>query len=42
MYNKRVKELKENGKNQFSHEEKITLIREHEENHKTLKAICEE
>ena len=30
------------GKNQFSYEEKITIIREHEENHKTLKAICEE
>lgn len=30
------------GKYQFSYEEKITIIREHEENHKTLKAICEE
>ena len=28
------------GKYQFSYEEKITIIREHEENHKTLKAIC--
>lgn len=26
----------------YSHEEKITIIREHTENHKTLKAICEE
>ena len=30
------------GKYQFSYEEKLTIIREHEENHKTLKAICEE
>ena len=30
------------GKYQFSYEEKITIIREHEEKHKTLKAICEE
>ena len=29
------------GKYQFSYEEKLTIIREHEENHKTLKAICE-
>ena len=27
------------GKYQFSYEEKLTIIREHEENHKTLKAI---
>jgi len=27
------------GKYQFCYEEKITIIREHEENHKTLKAI---
>ncbi len=26
----------------YSHEKKITIIREHTENHKTLKAICEE
>ena len=30
------------GKYQFSYEEKLTIIREHEENHKTLKAICED
>lgn len=30
------------GKYQFSYEEKITIIREHEGSHKTLKAICEE
>ena len=30
------------GKYQFSYEEKITIIKEHEENHKTLKTICEE
>ena len=29
------------GKYQFSYEEKINIIREHDENHKTLKAICE-
>lgn len=26
----------------YSHDEKITIIREHEENHKTLKHICDE
>lgn len=30
------------GKYQFTYEEKLTIVREHEENHKTLKAICEE
>lgn len=30
------------GKNEFSYEEKLTIVREHEVNHKTLKAICEE
>ena len=30
------------GKYQFSYEEKLTIIKEHEEKHKTLKAICEE
>ncbi len=30
------------GKYQFSYEEKLTIIKEHIENHKTLKAICEE
>lgn len=30
------------GKYQFSYEEKISIIREHGENRKTLKAICEE
>ena len=30
------------GKYQLSYEEKITIIREHEENHKTLKANSEE
>lgn len=29
------------GKYQFSYEEKITIIREHEENHKTLKEAAE-
>lgn len=42
MYNEKVKELRGMGKYQFSYEEKITIVREHEENHKTLKAICEE
>ena len=42
MYNKAVKELRNMGKYQFSYEEKLTIVREHEENHKTLKAICEE
>ena len=27
---------------QFSYEEKVDIVREHEEAHKTLKAICEE
>lgn len=30
------------GKYQFNYEEKLTIIKEHEEKHKTLKAICEE
>lgn len=30
------------GKYEFSYEEKLTIVKEHEENHKTLKAICEE
>jgi len=30
------------GKNEFTYEEKLTIVREHEVNHKTLKAICEE
>jgi|GEM_PF-2279796 Transposase. len=30
------------GKAAFTYEEKLTIIREHEEKHKTLKAICEE
>ena len=25
----------------YSHEEKIAIIREHEEGHKTLKQVCE-
>ena len=42
MYNEKVKELRGMGKYQFSYEEKITIVREHEEKYKTLKAICEE
>lgn len=42
MYNRRIKELRNMGKYQFTYEEKLTIVREHEENHKTLKAICEE
>ena len=30
------------GKYQFTYEEKVTIIKEHEESHKTLKEICEE
>jgi len=30
------------GKAAFSYEEKLIIIKEHEEKHKTLKAICEE
>ncbi|MDO4811008.1 MAG: helix-turn-helix domain-containing protein [Eubacteriales bacterium] len=42
MYNKRVKELKEMGKYQFTYEEKLNIVRARVENYKTLKAICEE
>ena len=42
MYNKEVEELRKMRKQQISYEEKITIIKEHEEKHKTLKAICEE
>ena len=42
MYNEEIKELRGMGRYQFSYEEKITIVRDHEENHKTLKAICEE
>lgn len=30
------------GRNAFTYEEKVTIVTEHEVNHKTLKAICEE
>lgn len=42
MYNIIIKEMKEMGKYAFSYEEKLTIVKEHEENHKTLKEICEE
>ena len=42
MYIKRVKVLKKWGEYEVTYEEKFIIVKEHEENHKTLKAVREE